>query len=201
MPASKNGNVFNSYAYKESLRLTALDLVNQIKDLRRTQSDNEIFLQIRDIADQLIKQSGLFKLANCSKGCSFCCHDKIIVSKMEGDHIKKVVAEKNIIPNQERLQKQKQNDENIKWVDKACSLLSDPNEKGERICTIYEDRPMICRSHNSREDPKFCNKSEYPNKGIQEGRLIEIDALAMSIIIVDVPKGQTLYEVALHDIL
>jgi Fe-S-cluster containining protein len=178
-----------------------LDLVEQIKDLRLTQTDNQIYLLIREGFDELIKQAKLFEKATCNKGCSFCCHDSIIVSKMEIEHIKKVVAEKGITPNRERLAKQKLNNKSIKWADKACSLLSEPDQNGKRICTIYEDRPMICRSHNSREDPKFCNKSEFPNKGIQEGRILEIDALAMSMILADVPKGAKYYRIALHDIL
>jgi Fe-S-cluster containining protein len=194
-------SVFDSIEYKESLRLMGLDLVEQIKDLRRTQTDSEIFLLIREGYDQLIKQSKLFEKASCSKGCSFCCHDSIIVSKIEIEHIKKVIAEKGITPNRERLAKQKLNLKSIKWADKACPLLSDPNEQGERVCTIYEDRPFICRSHNSREDPKFCNKNEYPNRGVQEGRILEIDALGMALIMADVAKGAKDYTVALHHIL
>lgn len=194
-------DMFNSIEYKESIRLTSLHIVEQIKDLRRTQNNNEIYLLIRDGLDYIINQSKLFEKASCSKGCSFCCHDKIIVSKMEIEHIKKVVKEKNIVPNQRRLRQQRQNNPNIKWEDKACSLLSEPDENGQRICTIYDERPLICRTHNSREDPKFCNKSEYPKRGIQEGRAIEMDSLQMALIIVDVPKGQNNYETALHDIL
>jgi len=194
-------SVFDSEDYRRNLTLTAQDLVNQIKFLRRTESDSEIFQQLRNVNDKLIAKAKLFEKATCSKGCSFCCHDRIIVSKMEIDNIKAVVKAKNIIPNAERLAKQKQNDPKISWSDKACSLLSDPDENGQRICTIYEDRPFICRTHNSREEPKFCNKSEYPDKGIQEGRILEIDALGMAIILVDVPKWQTHYETALHDIL
>lgn len=197
----KRKSVFDDESYKQGLTLTAYDLVLQIKNMRRTQSDAEIYREVLVAYDGLIKQSGLFETASCNKGCSFCCHDTIIVSEMEIEHIKNVIALKGITPNAERLAKQKENDTAIKWADKACSLLSEPNAEGKRDCLIYEDRPLICRSHNSMEDPKYCNKSVYPNRGIQEGRPVELDALAMSLIMVDVPKGQTSYKIALHDIL
>jgi Fe-S-cluster containining protein len=187
-------SVFDSPGYMNDLDFHAKQLAEQIKFLRYTQKDTEIFLEIRNINDALIKKSGLFEKASCKKGCSFCCHDKIIISKIEANHIKKVIAEKGIIPNRERLKKQKEND-------KACSLLSEPDEAGQRICTIYEDRPMICRSHNSMEEPKFCNKLHYPKRSINEGRILQLDAIATALVIVDVPDGRNYHELTLHDIL
>ena len=194
-------SVFDNEDYQQSLTLTAYDVVRQIKSLRQSQSDGEIFQQIIEVFDALIKKSKLFEKASCKGGCSFCCHDKIIVSPMEINHIKAVIERNGIIPNADRLAKQKENDPNIKWIDKACPLLAEPNEKGERFCMIYDDRPLVCRSHNSFEEPKFCNKSQYPDRGIQEGRAVELDALAMALIMVDIPKHQVSYNIALHDIL
>lgn len=194
-------SVFDSDEYQQNLRNVGNDVVEQIKELRMTLPDSQIFLMIRQGFDNFIQRSGMFEKATCQKGCSFCCHDRIIVSKMEIDHIKAVVKAKGITPNRERLQKQKKNFANLKWKDKACPLLSEPNEKGERICMIYEDRPMVCRSHNSMEEPKFCNKNVYPARSIQEGRILELDALSMGLIMVDVPKGAQDYRVALHNVL
>lgn len=196
-----NESVFKNKEYLINLNVMTLDVVKQINELRLTKTDEEIFLMIRNGFDNLTRQSGLFKEATCKKGCSFCCHDKIILSKMEIERIKKVIKEKNIVPNQQRLKVQKQNKTNIKWMDKACSLLSEPNEKGERVCMIYEDRPMICRSHNSMEDPKSCNKSQFPNKEIKEGRIIELDALSSALILANIPQNQECFGEALHNVL
>lgn len=197
----KGKSVFENEDYQQGLILTAYDVVKQINNMRKTQSDAEIYAEVLVAYDGLIKQSGLFNNASCNQGCSFCCHDTIIVSPMEIEYIQKFIQAKGITPNPERLEKQKQNDPAIKWADKACSLLGEPNEKGKRDCMIYEARPLICRSHNSFEDPKFCNKSVFPERSISEGRAVELDALAMALIMVDVPKGQTSYKVGLHEVL
>ncbi len=107
--------------------------------------------------------------------CSFCCHDRIDMGKVEAEYIKSVVKAKNIVPNKDRIQKQNSNT-TVKWMDKACPLLLDENEKGQRLCSIYEDRPLVCRTHNSTMDPKECNRENDPNKPINEGRSGALDA-------------------------
>ncbi len=107
--------------------------------------------------------------------CSFCCHDRIDMGKVESEYIKSVIKAKNIIPNKDRIQKQNANT-TIKWMDKACPLLLDEDDKGQRLCSIYEDRPLVCRTHNSTMDPEQCNKENDPTREINEGRSGVLDA-------------------------
>jgi Fe-S-cluster containining protein len=148
-------------------------------NIKKTEGAAKAYEVARNQADKLLTQSKLFDHATCSFGCSFCCHDSIYMSGDEGDHIKKIVAEKGIIPNADRIVKQKAGID-VKWIDKACPLLQDEDENGKRLCSIYEDRPLICRAHNSSEDPAKCYKENDPDRVIRELKLVALDGVIMS---------------------
>lgn len=99
----------------------------------------------------------------CKKGCSFCCYIGVSVSKEEADLIKSF----GVKPNQERLTKQlevlpqdlKREDivstwEKISYQDRACIFLKD-NE-----CSIYEARPLICRTYKVASPAENCNRKD-----------------------------------------
>jgi len=190
-------------ANAEQIKSVMADFVPILQKTKQDLNPEVAYLQARLFVDEALAKTGLIEKASCNSSCSFCCHDIIIVSHDEGAYIKKVIAEKGIVPNADRLNKQKRMNPNIKWIDKACSLLLDEDESGQRKCSIYEDRPLICRTHNSTEDPKFCNKDEYPGRTINELKAVMIEGLVMSSMIAgnkdyNVPQDCL---VPLHDIL
>lgn len=157
------------------------------RDLREATEKTHVFLfmdplkayqLIRDTVTQVINTDTFKKHMKCgtATNCSFCCHDRIDMGKVEGEHIKSVIKAKNIVPNKDRIQKQNSNAP-VKWMDKACPLLLDENEKGQRLCSIYEDRPLVCMIHNSASDPEECNKENDPTRESRQGRSGGIDAL------------------------
>lgn len=91
------------------------------------------------------------------KNCSMCCHDDIPMGLVEGDIIKQYVKDNNIQVNRERVLLQNSG-EKITWMQQACPLLSDEDENGNRMCSIYDKRPLICRIHNSSSDPILCKR-------------------------------------------
>lgn len=117
---------------------------------------------------------------SCSAGCSFCCHDIIYGSKMEMAYIRERIELEGIKPNQKlkEIQNSKPISE-LKWAEKRCSLLDD---KG--MCTIYEFRPLVCRLHNSANDPKFCDRSENEQQHSQ-AHVIDLEALQFAMLIQD----------------
>lgn len=142
------------------------------------------YMQSRFFVDEAVSKTKLMEKTSCfGSKCSFCCHDTIYVSHDEGDYIKKVIKDKGITPNADRINKQKKMNPNIKWIDKACPLLLDEDESGQRKCSIYEDRPLICRTHNSVEDPEFCNKDIHPGRTVGELKAVMIEGLVMSSMV------------------
>lgn len=171
-------------ANSEQIKEVMNDFVPILQKFKKEFSPEAGYLQGRFFVDESLKKTKLIEKTSClGSKCSFCCHDTIYVSQDEGDYIKKIVAEKGITPNADRINKQKQANPNIKWIDKACPLLLDEDESGQRKCSIYEDRPLICRTHNSTEDPKFCNKEEFPGRTISELKAVMIEGLVMSSMI------------------
>lgn len=166
----------------DDIREVIEDFAPVLAKLKKSSSPESSYLYARQTVDNAISRSKMFEKASCTSSCSFCCHDAIYVSHVEGEYIKSVVKSKGIVPNADRIAKQKSGDE-IKWIDKACPLLMDENESGERKCSIYEDRPLICRAHNSTEDVKFCNKEEFPGRTIKELKVVLIEGIIMSSMI------------------
>lgn len=130
--------------------------------------------QIMDKATEIAKPS-------CSVGCSFCCHDAIMVSDLEANYIIKRMKESNIKPNRGRLKRQSRvkDFKDLKWKDKACSMLGD-----DGMCTIYEHRPIVCRTHNSIDIVSKCDKRIDPNSYVKEFRVLESEAINTAIYLV-----------------
>lgn len=154
-----------------------------LSDIKKNEGATEAYKVARNQVDGILIQSKLFEHATCSFGCSFCCHDTIYMSADEGDYIKEVVTKKGVIPNAERIVKQKSFNE-LKWADKACPLLQDEDENGHRLCSIYEERPLICRTHNSSEDPQKCNKEDDPDRVIRELKIVALDGVILTSFLV-----------------
>jgi Fe-S-cluster containining protein len=179
------------------------DFAPVLAKLKKSSSPESSYLYARQTVDNTIERSGMEEKTTCSSSCSFCCHDTIYVSHSEGDYIKKVIAEKGIVPNADRLKLQKEGNPHLKWAYKACPLLLDEDESGERKCSIYKDRPLICRTHNSTEDPKFCNKEDFPDREIKELKIVLLEGIVMSSLLTGNKQVNPAEEpyIALHDIL
>lgn len=185
------------------------ELVNLINNyesvlevVKKSFGPEKAFLASRKMIDEMKIKSNYDKSTSCGS-CSFCCHDSIYVGDAEADYIKKVVLEKGVIPNRHRIEEQKKNDPAIKYADKACPLLQDPDPKtGARLCSIYEDRPLICRTHNSVESPEFCDREKYPGRFVGEIKVLEIEALMIASIAVGAKNKEAgIYMKPLHLIL
>lgn len=172
---------------KEEIGNVVDDLVPFLLLMKREKGPESTYLYARNAVDGIKKKANFDDNTSCTGKCSFCCHSNILVSHDEGIHIRTIVKQRNIIPNSERLKKQKKSEsihyKDLSWSDKACSLLSDPDENGDRQCTIYDERPIICRTHNSTEDPINCDRSEDDEKPVHEIKIVFLDALLTASIV------------------
>lgn len=139
-----------------------------------------------EMVDKILAKAEIFKKASCNKSCSFCCHSEINMSKFESLYIKSKLIKNNIIPNEQRKKIQMETPSNsLKYMDKACPFLSDENVSGQRLCSIYEFRPIVCRTHNSLSEIRFCDKETYPNKVVREVRTLESEAVFFALLLLD----------------
>ena len=133
--------------------------------------NDETLEKIYTSVEKAYEVSGLSKKTSCSKGCSFCCYDKILLSAIEQRTISKKIKKYN----KKLINKQNTKDfDSLKWVEKKCSLLDNQGN-----CTIYEDRPLICRTHNSTGEPEDC---KITGKGHQQAYILEVEAMEVALL-------------------
>lgn len=133
-------------------------------------SYQDVVKSVFDQADSFIKT--LVKLCakdiSCKRGCHHCCYQLVGVSKLESMYLADVIKKKNLKIDLERLKKQAKFDdpilffEGLPFEDKRCIFLNDKNE-----CSIYEDRPLICRTYFVKNDPEFCRLDETIHENAQ----------------------------------
>ena len=159
--------------------LTKNLILPHLLSIRAEQGDIEMIKAAHKLCDDLLEKSGLHKQTTCKKGCSFCCHDEILMTKFEAALILEYVKKNNIKPNRELVKKQNAVDEykSLKWKDQACAML-----KKDGTCSIYPVRPQVCRTHNSIGDVKLCDKRIDPNSTVPEGRILEAEAIQFALM-------------------
>ena len=114
-------------------------LVNEVKQAIKPVPENYKIPVLYNILDVHIKKMKLPEATACGQGCSFCCHDRILITPPEVDFIKTQKYEFN----QERKKLQEESDFwSLKFADRACIFLK------EGKCTIYSTRPLVCRNFN-----------------------------------------------------
>ena len=75
-------------------------------------------------------------LTACKNGCSYCCYQAVSVSELEARDISKLTGRRYVKPQVTDIKEDRQ-----RFAGVPCVFL----EKGQ--CSIYEARPLICRTH------------------------------------------------------
>jgi len=104
-------------------------------------------IRLRRIADAAAKV--IAPSTPCTKGCSACCHNTAIISELDAMQIASATGAP--LANPARVFDAAAGDEARRayaanYAGVACTFLKD------RICSIYADRPVVCRVHHSLED-------------------------------------------------
>lgn len=180
-------------------------LIPVLTELRRKVTQDEFVKGVFDIADNLIAKSGIPVRSSCAgTGCNACCHSVLLGPKAEYEYIVKKAMEKGVTPDLELAKKAALSRDrmgaDVKWADKKCPLLIDGQ------CSIYEDRPLICRYHNSSEDPSKCEKITIDGYEdftifINELKSPVIDALMVAFAIVAAEDSKDIEIVRLVDVI
>lgn len=160
---------------------TTRNFVKHFKGIKLINGGDAVVETAYNMIEQIMDKASHTVKTSCGAGCSFCCHDAIMVSDLEADYIIKKMKESKISPNRGRLKRQSRTKDfkTLKWKDKACSMLGD-----DGLCTIYEHRPIVCRTHNSIDIVSKCDKRIDPNSSVKEFRILESEAINTAIYLV-----------------
>lgn len=102
----------------------------------------------------------------CRKGCSMCCHTQVSATQDEAVLLADIIASGHPI-DWNRFHKQKEvGNSHADWYklnhsDRACIFLDD-----QGACSIYEHRPLVCRTNNVISDPANCDTTLFNNPTI-----------------------------------
>ena len=109
---------------------------------------NEINTQANVFAGLSIAYNGIDTITKflsphfpCKIGCSACCYYDVLITTFEAEYI---MLKTNRQINRE--------DNYTKNNNSICPFLKDS------VCSIYEQRPMICRMYHTLDTPEKCHK-------------------------------------------
>ena len=116
-------------------------------EFMKSLKENDDFLKLEKLynyTDELYKT--LDGIHVCQKECAFCCKVPVDISELEVEYI-----ENNTSHNSEEIIVINKNDY-CPFLDQSC---------GE--CTIYEYRPLVCRTFYTFDNPSYCEKLDIPH--------------------------------------
>lgn len=94
----------------------------------------------------------------CSRGCNHCCHIQVAITGLEAQLLGNRIGVKPVVLQQPRLRPQESFDYNT-----PCTFLEN-NE-----CSIYDNRPFVCRNHSSFETSADSCRLTDENGGRRQG--------------------------------
>lgn len=154
-----------------------------IKRLRKINSPIKrakyVHREIDDALQEVLKEKLVKDLISCKKSCTFCCHTQVSVTSDEAELLaQKVIGGVEIDINRLYLQQSVQNNSEaffqLKFQDRKCVFL---NNAGE--CSVYENRPSVCRTNYVLSEPKNCDTQDG---NIKPMRMLNTEKADMIII-------------------
>lgn len=128
---------------------------------------------------QLFKDPVVAKYSACKKGCSACCHSQVSASDDEAQLLAHKIVRGEVSIDIDRLMTQADagNDASawykLSYQQRGCIFL-DSNGG----CSVYEDRPAVCRTNFAISTAEFCSTEDGIEKPI---RLLNTQAADMII--------------------
>lgn len=171
--------------------------MEQYQDLRLNNNAESVVSSIHDTVDQATNENieKSEHTVSCSKGCSFCCFQRVDISDDEATLILAYTKEIGFEIDYELLERQAEaKDEKefnaLRPRHRRCVFL---NKEGE--CSIYEHRPSSCRKLVVISDPNLCDTVK--NKGAEIGKLVDIEAEVITSSSLNIRESGSMAEMIL----
>lgn len=131
----------------------------------------------------------------CKKGCWYCCHMQVSITKEEAALIVYACEQHGIAIDKEHLKKQLGMDQNAhcRSEHSACVFLKD------KLCSIYDVRPTACRKYFVGTPVELCKIGQSGQPMQQVGILSNIDVEILASAIMDNTQG-TMAEMLLNEL-
>lgn len=127
----------------------------------------------KDLSDPLAQS-----LITCRRGCSACCHTQVSCTIEEASLLAKKVQERGLEIDLTLLERQAkaalETWYELAYEERKCVFV---NSQGE--CSLYEDRPSVCRSNYVISDPIQCDTSDGVERPL---RMLKTERTDMAIV-------------------
>ncbi|MBT7608793.1 MAG: YkgJ family cysteine cluster protein [Bacteriovoracaceae bacterium] len=125
------------------------------------------------------KDESVNKLVTCKAGCEACCHTQVSVTKDEADLLSQKIVEGLEIDLEKLSVQSKVKNSSEEWYklsyeERGCLFLD-----GDGYCTVYEDRPAVCRTNYVVSSAINCNTEDGVSKTV---RLLNTHSADMAIV-------------------
>lgn len=148
--AKKNYEALKENAhYNTIVQLVLEQLLKTSEPARRAQIVHEL---VDHFNTSVFQNEVVQQMSPCRQGCAFCCHNEVSVTE---DEIELIVKNHHHKIDLEHLRKQKENYSELPFNDRKCVFLDENNS-----CSIYADRPSVCRTNAVIGDPQQCIESK-----------------------------------------
>lgn len=180
---------FPQRAFSTFSRLKNLDEFKSIyefllKVLYRTQDPVERARKthhyVSSFTNEVLANPVAKKYVTCSRGCNACCHSQVSINADESKLLAKLILEDKVEVNLNKLYLQASVGNNSeKWFklayqDRGCVFLDSAG-----ACSIYEDRPSVCRTNTVLSPPKNCETTDGKESAV---RLLNTEKADMVIV-------------------
>jgi Fe-S-cluster containining protein len=127
-----------------------------------------VYDQVNQYNQEILSDPIVEKHLTCKKGCSFCCHTQVSVTEDEATLLADLVVRGETHIDFQKLHTQMSAGNSAKnWFSlrhesRGCVFLDE-----EGACSIYQDRPSVCRTNHVVSDASYCDTSDGKEKPIR----------------------------------
>jgi uncharacterized protein len=117
--------------------------------------------------DKLFENDVVSSNVTCKKGCTACCHTQVSVTADEAALLANRITSGTEIDTARLLVQGEALNDSQNWYElpyqlRACVFIGDQGE-----CTVYDDRPSVCRTNNVFSSPRDCSTLDGKEKPVR----------------------------------
>jgi Fe-S-cluster containining protein len=168
-PHGEAGFIYAVKTIKVQMRI----LKHELEDLGATNAMKRLYQKIDTQYNEILKDAQI----SCKRGCAHCCHLNVDLTKPEAEYIISYCEENNIEIDKAKFKAQLNLTQDNRHLskDSACPFLKN-NE-----CSIYEARPIACRTYFVMNAPERCDSKRFPNGKTKQATFIPADCMTAAL--------------------
>ena len=135
--------------------------------------------EVNNKISELFENSEVKAKVSCREGCSACCHTQVSITDDEAQLLYKLIQNGHQIDLDKLKRQSVASREASSWYklsyqDRGCIFLDE-----KKSCSIYDNRPLVCRTNHVVSDPSDCSTEDGAEKPVNLLNTFEADMVLM----------------------